>query len=252
MELTYKIPSFEYMINSILEIETENMDDCFKGDLFYFYPSIDKQIFYKLEEGARIEYLTSSLRDIYIKEQDTFVQKINSYNQYWQENKEIIIEAFQDAFKINLKNELNDMVSYINLNPVCPRYLHNNTFDIFYFNSERGALGISLHEIVHFIWFKIWQEYFHDEVTDYELPHLKWVFSEMIPELIMRDERLRTRNPYFDGHCVYEYFYEIKIDEKPILDILFEMYSTLPMHEFMVKGYEFCQQHEEYIRSCMQ
>ncbi|MDF2842335.1 MAG: hypothetical protein K0R00_761 [Herbinix sp.] len=99
MELTYKIPSFEYMINSILEIETENMDDCFKGDLFYFYPSIDKEFFYQLEEGARKEYLTSSLKDIYIKEQNTFVQKITAIINIGKKIKRLLSKHFRMHLK---------------------------------------------------------------------------------------------------------------------------------------------------------
>jgi hypothetical protein len=251
MDLTFKIPTFEYMINSIFEIESEDIDEFFKGSLFYFYPKIDKDKFYSLKGNDRIEYLTACLRDIFVREQDLFKTKIDTYNKHWVDNKEIVIEAFQDAFEIDLKNEFNDMVGYIGLNPVSPRFLETNTFDVFYLNSERGAFGMALHEIVHFVWFKLWGEYFHDDIKEYETPNLKWVFSEIIPELIMRDERLKLRNPYANGQVIYEYFYDVSIDDKPIIDILYEMYSNMAIHEFMEKGFYLLQKHEKEIRNAM-
>lgn len=252
MNLTFKIPSFEYMVNSIIEMESEDIDDYFRGDLFYFYPHIDKDKFYSLQGNDRIDYLTTCLRDLFVKEQDLFSIKVDAYNKHWIDNKEIIIESFQDAFSIDLKNEFNDMVGYIGLNPVNPRFLESNTFEVFYLNSERGALGTALHEITHFLWFKLWRDYFHDDIKDYEIPHLKWVFSEIVPELIMRDERLKLRNPYSSGQVIYEYFYNMNIDNKPIIDILYEMYSNMTIHEFMEQGFHLLQKHEVEIRNAMQ
>ncbi len=251
MNLTFKIPSFEYMVDSIYEMEMEDVDNSYKGDLFYFYPNIDSDKFESLQGDARKEYLATCLREIFMKEQALFASKTDAYNKHWIEHKEIIIEAFQDAFRIDLQNEFNDMVGYICLNPVCPRFLETNSFDVFYLSSERGAIGIALHEIVHFVWFKLWGEYFHDDRKEYETPNLKWVFSEIIPELIMRDERLRVRNPYSNGQVIYEYFYKINIDDKPLLDILYEMYSNMAIYEFMEKGFQLLQKHEEEIRSAM-
>jgi hypothetical protein len=251
MELIYKIPSFEYMINSIIEMESEDIDDFFRGELFYFYPHIDKDKFYSFQGNARKKYLTTCLRDIFVKEQELFTMKIDAYNEHWVDNKDIVIESFEDAFKIDLKNEFNDMVGYIGFNPVNPRFLETNTFDVFYLNSERGALGTALHEIVHFVWFKLWGDFFHDDIKEYESPNLKWVFSEIVPELIMRDERLKLRNPYSNGQVIYKYFYKMNIDDKPIIDILYEMYSNMPIHEFMEKGYQLLQDHEVEIRKAM-
>ncbi|MCB2286611.1 hypothetical protein LGK99_05770 [Clostridium algidicarnis] len=113
------------------------------------------------------------------------------------------------------------MLAYILLNPISPRYLDNDSFDIFYLNSEKGALGLSLHEIIHFVWFYVWNNHFNDNYKEYETPNLKWILSEMVVEPIMRDERVKSINPYFEGGgCMYPYFNILKIEDKPILDIL--------------------------------
>lgn len=251
MNLKFKVPTFEYMIGSILELQNEDNGDFFKESLFYFYPSLDKEKFNSIQGQEKKEYLIEVMQIVYDENLLLMKEKVNYYNEYWTENKKVIIETFQEVFHMNLEDEFNNMVGNIALNPVCPRYLNTNSFDIFYLNSEKGALGIALHEIIHFIWFKIWNKHFKDEWNEYETPHLKWVFSEMIPDIIMRDERLKERNPYFNNGCVYEYFYKIVIDDKPILDTLYEMFQNMPVTEFMEKGYEYCQLNESIIRSVM-
>lgn len=42
------------------------------------------------------------------------------------------------------------------MNPIGPRFLEERCFDVFYLNSERGAIGVGIHEMVHFVWFYVW------------------------------------------------------------------------------------------------
>lgn len=129
--------------------------------------------------------------------------------------------------------------------------MESHSFDIFYLNSERGALGLAIHEIIHFVWFYVWNQLFEDSYEEYEIPSLKWILSEMVVEPIMSDERLCSINPYFPrehGGCVYPYFYTMKIEGKPILDTLTDMYHSMTIAEFMKAGYEYCVTHEKEIR----
>ena len=71
---------------------------------------------------------------------------------------------------------------------------------------------------------------------------LPWLLSEMVVEPIMRDERLRSINPYFErenGGCVYPYFYDMTLDGRPLLDTLYEMYRAQPIDAFMRKATPF-------------
>ena len=60
----------------------------------------------------------------------------------------------------------------------------------------------------------------------------------------MRDPLLSLINPYFQTGCVYDYFYTLFIDNKCILDHLYEMYQQMPIDKFMQASYKFCQNHE--------
>ena len=137
------------------------------------------------------------------------------------------------------------------MNPIEPRFLKEKYFDIFYLNSERGAIGESIHEIIHFFWFYVWNRVFGDSYDEYERPSLKWILSEMVVESVMKDFRFSSINPYFPrehGGCIYPYFFDMKAGDALILDTLDEMYREKPIEEFMKCSYAYCQQHEAEIR----
>lgn len=201
------------------------------------------------------EYLLETLKDTYKNLEKELEDKVILYNKQWQKYKEQIEDAMSEAFGIDTRAIFNDITANITLNPVGPRFLKKHCFDVFYKNSERGAIGISIHEMIHFIWFYVWNREFKDSYEEYETPSLKWILSEMVVESIMRDERLSSVNPYFpreNGGCVYPYFQNMIIEDNYILDTLEQIYKTYNMPDFMKKSYEYCRQHEDAIRAHIQ
>ncbi len=145
----------------------------------------------------------------------------------------------------------NDLRCHVSMNPIEPRFLKEHSFDIFYMNSEKGAIGENIHEIIHFVWFYVWHNLFHDSFDEYERPSLKWILSEMVVESVMKDPRLSSINPYFpreQGGCVYPYFFDMKAGGALILDTLDDMYRHQGIEDFMKNSYAYCQAHEEEIR----
>ena len=45
-------------------------------------------------------------------------------------------------------------------------------------NSEKGAIGSAIHEIIHFVWFYVWNQTFADSYEEYETLSLKWILSD--------------------------------------------------------------------------
>lgn len=137
-----------------------------------------------------------------------------------------------------------------------PRFLEAHAFEVFYLNSERGALGMALHEMTHFLWFHVWQKVFRDSPREYERPHLKWVLSEMVVEPILSDPSLVALNPYYPrerGGCVYPYFYDMIISGECILNTLHAMYRRRSdIQGFMRESYAYCRLHEAEIREHME
>lgn len=252
MELKFINPGIDYMLNSIMAFQTSEQTAFWSEPLFYFYPSLDKEYVEGLPFAERKTYLEKNLQEIYTGLEETIDEKQVAYQMHWMKYKEQIIEALSEAFDVDCDKLFNDMVCSVSMNPISPRFLQEQKFEVFYLNSERGAVGTVIHEIIHFVWFYVWNQLFEDSYEDYEAPSMKWILSEMVVESIMRDERLSSINPYFpreNGGCVYPYFFDMKVNGKLLLETLDEMYQSQDIRMFMKNSYELCLKNEEEIRN---
>lgn len=255
MELQFKNPGFPYMIDKILGFQTEEATAFWSEPLYHFYPQLDKKHASSLTADERTAYFEETLRAVYEEQEDTINDKVRLYKEHWEKCKPQITAALSDAFEIDCFGIFNDMVCNVSMNPIEPRFLEEHSFDIFYLNSEKGAIGEAIHEIIHFVWFYVWHQVFGDSYEEYETPSLKWILSEMVVEPIMSDPRLSSINPYYDrshGGCVYRYFFDMKVDGRYILDTLGQMYKSQSIADFMRNSYQYCVEHEVEIREHIQ
>lgn len=251
MFVTYKNPGFDHSIDSICLFQKNDTMPHWSDALLYFYPQIDKEKLHVLAPEARKAYLETALKSVWNELADELNSKVVAYNARFVTYHEQIEDALSEAFALDTRAVFNDLTGNITLNPVCPRFLQERYFDVFYKNSERGALGLSIHEIIHYIWFYVWNRHFGDDYSEYETPSLKWVLSEMVVESIMDDPRLASINPYYpreNGGCVYGYFQDMIIRGRPILDTLRELYRSRSITDYMETSYRYCLENEAAIR----
>ena len=251
MNITYKNPGYQHSVDSIMLFQTEGQTPFWSDLILHFYPQINKKELVKRNVADRKKYLESLFEEIYKSTKKELENKAISYNEHFAKYKSQIDDALSDAFEIDASLIYNDLTGNITLNPVCPRFLKERYFDVFYKNSERGALGLSLHEVIHYYWFHVWNKHFGDSYEEYDTPSLKWILSEMVVEAIMNDKRLSSINPYFpreDGGCVYPYFLDMIIDGELILDKLNLLYCNNRITDFMEASYAYCLKHEHAIR----
>lgn len=187
MDIQYVNPGFQYSIQSIMEFQQEDSSSFWNDSLYFFYEELDKEVAFQLTMEEREEYITNILKVHYQEKEASIQEKIVTYQQYWNQHKEQITEALTESFQFDCSEILNDLTCNITLNPVCPRFLEEKSFDLFYLNSEKGALGVTLHELIHYVWFVVWNKVFLDSYQEYESPTLKWLISEMVVEAIMSD-----------------------------------------------------------------
>ena len=251
MEVTFVNPGVDYMIQHIMEFQREDESTFWSEPLYHFYPQLDKAYASSLSYPERKNYIEQTLRAVYVELEDTINEKVTLYSSHWAACKEQITAAMSDAFGVDCGSLFHDLKCNVSMNPIEPRFLKERCFDIFYLNSERGAIGESIHEIVHFVWFYVWNRLFRDSYDEYERPGLKWILSEMVVESVMKDPRLSSINPYFpreQGGCIYPYFFDMKVGGTLILDTLDEMYRSQCIEDFMKNSYAYCQEHETEIR----
>jgi hypothetical protein len=255
MDITFMNPGVDYMIEQAMLFQTEDEASFWTEPLYYFYPQLDKTYAAALPLQKRRDYIASVLRNAYGELADSINEKTLLYTQHWRIHKDQITAALTDAFSVNCSSLFNDLRCNVSMNPVEPRFLKEHRFDIFYLNSPSGAIGESIHEIIHFLWFYVWNRLFGDRYEEYERPSLKWILSEMVVEPIMRDPRLSSINPYFpreEGGCIYPYFFDMKAGGSLVTDTMDAMYQKLPIEDFMKCSYAFCQSYEAEIRSHIQ
>lgn len=255
MEVIFQNPGAEYMLKSILAFQTEGESSFWSEPLYHFYPQLDKAYAQRLPSSEKKAYLQRTLRAVYAELEETINEKTREYARHWRACKPQVTAALSDAFGIDCGALFNDLRCNVSMNPISPRFLKERCFEVFYLNSERGAIGMSLHEIIHFVWFSVWNRLFADRYDDYERPSLQWIISEMVVESIMRDERLSSINPYFpreQGGCIYPYFFDMMADGAPIVDTLDAMYRSMDISSFMKACDAYCRSHEAQIRAHIQ
>ena len=253
LKIVYRNPGFEHSIDSIMLFQTDGQTPYWSDALLYFYTKEKKEELARRNLAERRAYVHEMLYDQYHREiKAEMDKKVDAYNLHFMNHREQIEDALSEAFELDTRSVFNDLVGNITMNPVGPRFLKARCFDIFYKNSERGALGVSIHEVIHYIWFYVWNRHFDDSYEEYETPSLKWILSEMVVESIMHDKRLSSINPYYlreNGGCVYRYFQNMVIDGKPILETLDQFYKKNRIHDFMERSYRYCMNHEGEIRA---
>ena len=253
LKIKYRNPGYEHSIDSIMLFQTDTQTPYWSDALLYFYPQVEKKELAERNLIDRRQYVYEKLYDQYHREIKREIDdKVIAYNDHFMKHKEQIEDALSEAFDLDTRTIFNDLVGNITMNPVGPRFLKAHYFDIFYKNSERGAIGVSIHEVIHYIWFYVWNRHFKDHYDEYETPSLKWILSEMVVESIMHDKRLCSINPYYpreNGGCVYRYFQNMVIDGKPILETLDRYYRENRILDFMEASYQYCLRFEKEIRS---
>ena len=250
MKVTFENPGVDYMIEGILEFQTEQMPEFWMEPLYHFYPQLDRAYVRGLGLEARRAYLARTLRGAYAALAEEIEEKVRQYQQWWDECEAQVTAALSDAFGVDCRGLFNDLRCRVGMNPIEPRFLRERRFDIFYRNSARGAVGESIHELVHFVWFYVWNRKFGDSYDEYERPSMKWVLSEMVVEAVMGDHRLSSINPYYpreQGGCVYPYFFDMMVEERPILETLEALYRSRDIGAFMEESYAYCLAHEQEI-----
>lgn len=252
MELTFVNPGFEYMIHRIMDFQADDSSAFWTEPLFHFYPQLNKEYTNSLSASEKKEYIRNTLSAVYAEQENIINEKVVTYSRHWEKCKPQIVAALSEAFECDCSALFNDLKCNISLNPIEPRFLREHAFDIFWLNSEKGAIGAAIHEIIHFVWFHVWNQVFGDSYDEYESPSLKWILSEMIIESVMSDERLSSINPYFpreSGGCIYPYFFDMRVNGDLILDTLDEMYRTQSIADFMKNSYAYCLKYEDDIRA---
>jgi len=159
------------------------------------------------------------------------------------------LEKISKNFQKEWPEDSKVLKAWISLNPICPRFLDQRAFDIYWKFSLDKMKTIALHEILHFIWFEKWKEIFPNyDKKEFESPHLVWKLSEMVPLAVLSDNSIQEI--FKHEPSVYNEWKSKQINGKPLLDHLQTIYDDKKSFEdFVKKSWEFVREHEKEINS---
>ena len=141
MNLKFVYPGAAYSAESCLPFM--DADTPYWREPFYqFHPEFDRTRFERADSEERRALLTAYLERQERAHRAEIAEKLERCNAHWSACRPQIVAALEERFGVLLDDSFNDMEGRMSFNPISPRYLDEQAFDVFWLNSERGALGI--------------------------------------------------------------------------------------------------------------
>ncbi len=253
MKINWAALSEKEDVRRTLIFQKPSMPAFFRRGLSRQYPEIDSGMADKMTWVEYKKYLQEKLIGVHRKNQDKIDARVKECAEYCSDEKmREVSAAFSDAFGVNCHEMFNNISGEIGINTVCPRWIQDDaSFSVPFYRTKDDILQVALHEMVHFVWFRLWHEHFKDSWDEYEQPHLKWLLSEMIVDPIIRYSDLSKFYPDIDNNrdIAYYYFYDMKICGAPILETLANFYKNNSITDCMEKSYKYCEAHEKELRA---
>ena len=182
---------------------------------------------FELGESERNQLIKEKVTKLYALRLKDMEEKSKQLQRVWDDKSEFINNEFIKIFGREFDY---DCTCYVNLNPVYPRYIDSKSFDVNVDATDDQFLSGSAHEIAHFAWFDVWKENFPNmKKRDRERPSIAWLISEIVVDPIFKFSGLKTLSKI---KPIYSYFYEEKMNDRMLIDIVREMYQKYDLGEF--------------------
>lgn len=188
---------------------------------------------FDLQEKEKNQLIKEKITKFYALRLKDMEEKTKHLQSVWDEKSEFINNEFIKIFG----REFNyNCTCYVNLNPVYPRYIDSKSFDVNLDVTVDQFLSACAHEITHFAWFDVWKENFPNmKKRDRERPSKTWLISEIVVDPIFKYSKLKELSKI---RPAYSYFYDEKIGDKKLIEVVREMYKKYDLVEFQKEMFQ--------------
>ena len=170
-------------------------------------------------EAERDVLLKQKIGDLYHNNQDILAEKVATCQKQWAKNEGYINAQFEKIFGEKFDF---DCVAQVNFNPICPRFIESKEFDVNALDNDAGILETSLHEIIHFAWFNVWNQQFPNTThAEMNAPSRDWLISEIVVDPIFKQSGLKS---FLVREPAYDYLYQEKINNKNLMEVVNDLY----------------------------
>lgn len=211
-----------YIVKWALSNNNSTLD--LNDSIVYYFPEINSN---NVEEIVKRYYL---------EKKDIIYSEVSRYSLLWEKYNTIYFKRLCEY--LNIKNidisEIEVTVGYI---PVCPRDINNNSFSLNIGYDESLLLRNCAHEILHFLWFKKFEELYPD--VNINPPSLAWKYSEMVVDPILNSDEINS--VICINERAYDSFYDIKDNSgNYLMDVLKDIYnSDKPIETKIKEGFDY-------------
>lgn len=179
------------------------------------HPKIKKVFSFKTEL-EQVKFLKDYIVK-FRKENQKLIEKNKiKYQTEWQKIEKDFFIILSEIIEINWPKNRKIIKAMISINPICPRFLNDWSFSIFY-NCKKisHAMEIIMHESCHFLYFEKWKQ-LYPKINNkkFESPYLEWHLSEILAPIILNNSKvqklLKRKADFYTEHQ------RIKINNKTV------------------------------------
>lgn len=208
------------------------------------HPKI-KEVFSFKTELEQVKFLKDYIARLREENQKLIEKNKIEYQTEWQKIEKDFFLLLSKIIEINWPENRKIIKAMISLNPICPRFLSNWSFSIFYdYKKISYAMEVIMHECCHFLYFEKWKQLYPKTNNEkFESPYIEWHLSEIIAPIILNDKRIQKLLK--QKAVFYEEYEKIKIGDKKALQYFIDLYKRRKNFErFLRDSYKIIKKNE--------
>jgi len=177
----------------------------------------------------------------FIKKNEKKLNKLTTtYQKEWDKINDKYLKILSEHFETDYPKNRKVISAYVSIVPIFPRFLDEWGFNVSSRNT-RMMIPISMHEILHFFYFKKWVEVFpKTKRKELDSPYLVWRLSEILDPIILNHNK-DIQKLFKHKHNHYSEFQKIKIGKKTMIEHFEDLYK---------KHLKSNQSFEEFLKIC--
>lgn len=247
-KVKFKIPKIDSIIESLdYFLNPPRGEESWKFGILREYPDLEKELSGVKDREKRI--LIG--HEFFYRLQKEKEKVLRSTKRKFQDSWNAINDSVMNVLSVVVEKDWEPrdkiITARICLNPICPRYLDERTFDMYYKCKTRRMKEIAIHELLHFIWFEKWEQVFpKTPKRHFDHPYLEWELSEVVPKIILSDGRVQ--NVFKHDPVGYIEHANKRIGKKPIYAHIEEIYNRRKdFGDFVENSWIFFQRYRKEI-----
>jgi len=211
------------------------------------HPKI-KKIFSLKTETEQIKFLKDYIIRFKKKNQKIIEKNKIKYQTDWQKIEKNFFINLSEILQTDWPKNKKIIKAMISVNPICPRFLNDWSFSIFYnYKKTPHAMEVIMHECCHFLYFKKWKEIYPKmNNKKFESPYIEWHLSEIVAPVILNDQRIQKLLK--QKAIFYEEYKKIKINNKNVPQYFTELYKDSKNFKvFLNKSYQILKHNKNFF-----